>query len=75
MGASRSPATRRDHLRLVEPVTPSELPRILTDRSARKEFEELTQALVDAAIEIMDLVDGDADSEPDGDEFEDDGEP
>jgi hypothetical protein len=57
-------------LRLVEPAAPG-LPPVLTYPAARKEFELLTQALLDAAIEIMDLADGDADVEPNGDECED----
>ena len=67
-----NPARRRNHLRLVEPAAPSKLPRILTDPAARKEFEELAQALVDVVIEIIDLADGDPDAEPSGDEHEDD---
>jgi hypothetical protein len=71
---------RRDHLRLVETPAAPELPRIVTDPHARKEFERLTQALVDAAIEIIDLAHGDADLEengdlePNGDEEDGDGE-
>jgi hypothetical protein len=60
---------RQKHLRLVEPIN-SDLPRILIDPQARREFESLTQTLLDVVIEIMDLVDGDADLEPNGDEFE-----
>ena len=44
---------------------------IQVDPSARAQFERLTQALLDAAIEIMDLVDGDPDVEANGDEYED----
>lgn len=47
------------------------MPPILTDRQARLEFERLTQSLLDVAIEIMDLADGDPEREPNGDEFED----
>jgi hypothetical protein len=44
----------------------------LVDPGARKEFEELTQALLEAAaIEIMDQADDDPDLEPDSDEFQD----
>lgn len=70
-GESQRSTRRRDHLRLVEPTAPKDLPQILTDPNARKEFEQLTQALVDAVIEIMDLADGDPDLEPNGDESED----
>jgi hypothetical protein len=42
----------------------------LTDRAAQREFEKLTQTLVDIAIEITELIDGDPDLEPSGDEFE-----
>ena len=70
---TRNGARRRNHLRLVQPAVPNDLPPILTDRNARRQFEELTQALLDTAIEIMDLADGDADAEPNGDEFEGEG--
>ena len=46
---------------------------MLTDPRARREFEQLTQSLVEIAIEITDLVDGDPDLEPNGDEVESDG--
>lgn len=59
------------HLRLVEPAAPADLPAILTDAHAQKKFKQLTQSLVDIAIEITDLVDGDPELEPNGDEFED----
>jgi hypothetical protein len=58
---------RRNHLRLVEPADPI-VPAVLTDLAARKQFEQLTQALLDAVIEIMDLADGDPDAEPNGDD-------
>lgn len=57
-------------LRLVEPSV-SDLPLILLNRSARVEFEELSQRLVDIVIEILDLADGDPDIEASGDESED----
>jgi hypothetical protein len=43
-----------------------------SDRSpaACKEFEQLTQGLLDAAIEFLELADGEPDTEPNGDEFE-----
>jgi hypothetical protein len=66
-------AKRRDHLRLVEPTTPANAPCILTDPAARKEFEQLTQRLVEASMEILDLADGDPDLEPNGDESEPNG--
>ena len=60
------------HLRLVDPVDPLDAPPpILRDPAARAEFALLTQALVDISIEINDLLDGDADLEANGDEFED----
>jgi hypothetical protein len=65
-------ARGRDHLRLVSRAEPTNLPPVLTDPAARKEFEQLTQALLDAAIEILDLADGEPDTEPNGDEFEND---
>jgi hypothetical protein len=65
------PRKRPTHLRLVENVQPSEVPPVLANPVARREFEQLTQALVDIAIEITDLVDGDPDLEPNGDEDED----
>jgi hypothetical protein len=51
-------------------VEARELPCILTDRSARRQFEVLTQRLVDIAIEILDISDGDPDLETDDDEIE-----
>lgn len=65
----RDPA--RDSLRLVERTAPTDLSPVLTDARARREFEKLTEALIDAAIEMMDLSHGDPDLEPNGDEFED----
>jgi hypothetical protein len=44
---------------------------VLTSPAARAEFEQLTQALLDAVIEIMDLADGEPDLEASGEEFED----
>jgi hypothetical protein len=38
----------------------------------RRDIEALTQQLLDALIEIMDLVDGDADQEGNADDLEDD---
>jgi hypothetical protein len=64
-------ARERVHLRLVSREKPDNLPPVLTDPAARKEFEQVTQALLDAAIEILDLADGEPDTEPNGDEFED----
>ena len=61
---------RRSRLQLVEPA-PSDLPNMLADPPRRKEVEQLTEALVEALIEMMDLVDGDPDTEPNGDESED----
>ena len=63
---------RRGNLRLVKNTKPSDLPPILTDPEARLEFERLTQSLLDIAIEIIDLADGDPDLEPNGDELEED---
>jgi hypothetical protein len=67
---ARAQFRRRNHLRLVEPTREPELPPVLVDPAAQREFEQLTQALVDIAIEITDLIDGDPDFEPSGDEFE-----
>ncbi len=64
------PRRHHPHLRVVE-TPPSDPTPILADQAARREFERLTQALVDAAIEIMDLVDGDPDLEASGDEEDD----
>ena len=63
-------ARRGAHLELVESARTSGSPPIMIDPRAREEFERLTQTLVDIAIEITDLLDGDADLEPGGDEFE-----
>ncbi len=52
-------------------------PLVLHDAKARREFAKLTQDLVEIAIEIVDLVEGDPDIEvendlePGGDEEED----
>ena len=59
---TRARGRRSSHLRLVKP---SDIPPILTDRAAQLEFERLTQALVDIAIEITDIVSGDPDLEID----------
>ena len=64
-------ARRRNHLRLVEPIDPAAHPPVLTDPAARRQFEALTEALLDAVIEIMDIVDGDPDEELNGDEIDD----
>lgn len=64
--------SRSGHLRLVE-VRRENLPPIVSDSSARQEFERLTQRLVDVAIELVDLVDGDPDLEPDEPIEDDDG--
>lgn len=69
---ARATSRRGSHLRLVESPFGRGLPPVVTDPSARAEFEQLTQRLLDTAIEIMDLADGDHDLEPAGDEFEDD---
>lgn len=66
-------AGSRRHLRLVEHDDQLPLPSLLKDRAGRKEVEQLTEALFDALVEMMDLVDGDPDIEPNGDEFEDSG--
>jgi hypothetical protein len=71
MAGSTRRARGRDHLRLVSRAEPTNLPPVLTDPAARKEFEQLTQALLDAAIEILDLADGEPDTEPNGDELKD----
>jgi hypothetical protein len=60
---------RPKHLRLVEPPAPP-LADVLVDPTGRKEVNELTQQLVDVLIEMMDIVDGDPEREPNGDETE-----
>jgi hypothetical protein len=49
-----------------------DLPAVVTDPAARKEFAKLTEALVEASIEILDLLDGDPDLEISADDFKDD---
>ena len=76
----RSSSRRATHLRLVASTQSLELrdlPLVVTSEVARKEFERLTERLVDISIEMIDLVDGDPDIEANGDEFqpEDDSEP
>ena len=63
---------RSNHLRVVASSEGAKLPSILSDSEGRKALQQLTQELVDVLIEMMDLVDGDHDVEPNGDEFEDD---
>lgn len=63
---ARPKPVRRDHLKLVPPAEP-ELPLVVSDPKARREFEKLTQRLVDVVMEIMDLADGDPDLECNGD--------
>ena len=67
----RPSSGRHVNLRLVKSGAPSAL--ILTDPTARAEFESLTERLVDLAIEILDVADGDPDRESNGDEFEPNG--
>jgi len=52
------------------PAHPVEAPLILADRAARSAFDRLTERLIEIAIEITDLADGDPDVEPNGDEEE-----
>jgi hypothetical protein len=59
---------KRPHLQLIE--NKSHASPVLASPAAREEFKNLTQQLVDIAIEITDLIDGDPDMEPNGDEFE-----
>lgn len=59
------------HLRLVRRSSP-ELPPVLVSSAARKQFEELTQRLLDVVIEIGDLIDGDCDIELTFEDYEED---
>lgn len=61
---------RHAYLKLSE-IVPENSSRILNNPSAFKRFQVLAQALVDIAIEMTDLVDGDPDLESNGDEIED----
>jgi hypothetical protein len=61
---------RARHLRLVAPTNPAQS-RILQKAADQREFVALTQRLVDIAIEIADIVEGDPDMELSGDENED----
>jgi hypothetical protein len=54
----------------VSDAEPADVAPILADPAARRQFEKLTQELVDIAIEIIDLQSGDPDIEANGDEFE-----
>ena len=63
-------SAKRVYIRLVEPAEATDLPLILRDRAARRELEQLTERLIEAVIEMMDLADGDPDQEPTGDELE-----
>jgi len=60
---------RHTYLELSEIVPDSSC--ILNNPSAFKRFQVLAQALVDIAIEMTDLVDGDPELESNGDEIED----
>jgi hypothetical protein len=71
MGVIQRRVVWRDNSRPLGPLTRNDHHPFLIDPDARKEFEELTQALHEAAIEIMDLADGDPDLEPASDEFQD----
>lgn len=55
----------------VERANPIEAPCILSDPVALAEFNRLTERLIDVAIEITDVLDGDPDLEANGDELED----
>jgi len=72
MASTPKRARKASHLRLVSCTEPAALPPIMSDPAARQEFEKLTQMLVEIAIEITDLVQGDRDVEANGDELEDD---
>ena len=63
---------RLRHLRLVEPVELDAAPPVLTSPASQREFKELTERLVDVAIEIVDLIEGDPELEPDDPLEEDD---
>ena len=65
-------SSRANHLRLVEPANADGLAEIISTPQGRKQVQQLTQELVDALIEMTDLVDGEPDLESDGDETEDD---
>jgi hypothetical protein len=63
---------RPSHLRLVATAQPKPAPHPLENAANRKEFERLSQRLVDVVIEVMDLVDDDPDLELSADDFDDD---
>ena len=68
MGLSQT--QRRRHLRVVARNNMAGLPALLEDSAVRAEVEQLTEALIDALIEMVDLMDGDPDIEANGDEAE-----
>jgi CRISPR/Cas system CSM-associated protein Csm2 small subunit len=61
----------KNHLRLVSQAPCPELPPLLANPLRRKQVEQLTEQLVEVLIEMMNIVDGDADTEAIGDECED----
>lgn len=70
-GKALSKVQRRERLRLVVNNTAFRFPERFHDPVFRREFQQLTEQLIDALIEMMDIVDGDPDVEANGDEFED----
>lgn len=70
MGTRRN--QRPSHLRLIATAQSKPASHPLENETNRKEFERLSQRLVDVVIEVMDLVDGDPDLEASSDEFDDD---
>lgn len=60
--------SRGRHLKLVKSADASPLSEALKEGEVRDDIERLIEVL----IEMVDLVDGDPDAEPNGDEFEDD---
>lgn len=66
---TRASGKRLTYLRLVRSSDQS-APPVLVSSTARKEFEHLTQRLVDLLIEMLDVADGDPDLEPNGDELD-----
>ena len=44
----------------------------VSDPARREQVQELTEQLIDALIEMIDLTDGDPDAEPSSDDFDDD---
>ena len=70
-GKAISEVQRRERLRLVVDNSVLSFHERFQDPVFQREFQQLTERLIDVMIEMMDIIDGDPDVEANGDEFED----